>query len=99
MNTIQHWDILLSNTVNKKAFIDTVLNGNAKGELAPFNSLNGILFSDIAIDKFIEKEYQYDVIEAATTSERKLRTFLFRRAKKGVFELLCKSKSRLYYFR
>lgn len=75
MNTIEHWDILLSNTVNKKAFIDTVLDGNAEGELATFNSLNGILFSDIAIDKFIEKEYQYDVIEAAAESKRKLRTF------------------------
>jgi molybdate transport system ATP-binding protein len=71
MNTIEHWDILLSNTVNKKAFIDTLLDRNAEGELATFNSLNGILFSDIAIDKFIEKEYQYDLVE----SKRKLRTF------------------------
>jgi molybdate transport system ATP-binding protein len=71
MNTIAHWDILLSNTVNKKAFIDSLLDRNAEGELASFNSLNGILFSDIAIDKFIEKEYQYDLVE----SNRKLRTF------------------------
>jgi molybdate transport system ATP-binding protein len=75
MYKTEHWDILLSNTVNKKAFIETVLDGNAEGELAAFNSLNGILFSDIAIDKFIEKEYQYDLIEAAAESNRKLRTF------------------------
>ena len=72
---MQHWDILLSNQVNKKAFIDTLLAGEAKGDLAIFNNQKGILFSDIAIEKFIEKEYQYDVIEAAAESKRKLRTF------------------------
>lgn len=70
-----HWDILLSNQVNKKVFIETILSGEATGELAPFNALKGIVFSDIAIQKFIEKEYQYDTIETATESNRKLRSF------------------------
>lgn len=72
---MQHWDILLSNQVNKKAFIETILNSEATGELAVFNTKKGILFSDIAIEKFIEKEYQYDVIEASPDSHRQLRTF------------------------
>ncbi|CAM3513003.1 ATP-binding cassette domain-containing protein [Flavobacterium chungbukense] len=72
---MQHWDILLSNQVNKKAFIDTILNGEAKGELAIFNNLKGILFSDIAIEKFIEKEFQYDSVETSPSSNRQLRTF------------------------
>ena len=72
---MQHWDILLSNQVNKKAFIDTLLNSEAKGELAVFNTLKGILFSDISIEKFIEKEYQYDSVEASPESHRQLRTF------------------------
>ncbi|MCV2486911.1 ATP-binding cassette domain-containing protein [Flavobacterium sp. SH_e] len=72
---MQHWDILLSNQVNKKAFIDNILNGEAKGELAVFNNQKGILFSDISIEKFIEKEFQYDSVEASTTSNRQLRTF------------------------
>ena len=72
---MQHWDILLSNQVNKKAFIATLLSGEAKGELAVFNTQKGILFSDIAIEKFIEKEYQYDSVEAAPESHRQLRTF------------------------
>ncbi|WP_264551342.1 ATP-binding cassette domain-containing protein [Flavobacterium sp. N2038] len=72
---MQHWDILLSNQVNKKAFIDTLLSGEAKDELAVFNNQKGILFSDIAIEKFIEKEYQYDSVEAAPDSHRQLRTF------------------------
>lgn len=72
---MQHWDILLSNQVNKKAFIDALLAGEAKGDLAVFNNQKGILFSDIAIEKFIEKEFQYDSVEASTTSNRQLRTF------------------------
>ena len=72
---MQHWDILLSNQVNKKAFIDNILNGEANGELAVFNSQKGILFSDIAIEKFIEKEFQYESVEASKTSNRQLRTF------------------------
>jgi molybdate transport system ATP-binding protein len=71
---MQHWDILLSNQVNKKAFIDNILNGEATGELAIFNNQKGILFSDISIEKFIEKEFQYDSVEAST-SNRQLRTF------------------------
>ncbi|WP_035673296.1 ATP-binding cassette domain-containing protein [Flavobacterium sp. 83] len=70
-----HWDILLSNQVNKKGFIETLISGEAKGELIGFNELKGMLFSDIAIEKFIEKEYQYDIVEAAPESKRKLRTF------------------------
>jgi molybdate transport system ATP-binding protein len=72
---MQHWDILLSNLVNKKAFIDILLSGEAKGKLAVFNNQKGILFSDIAIEKFIEKEYQYDSVEASPESHRQLRTF------------------------
>ncbi|MBB4803387.1 molybdate transport system ATP-binding protein [Flavobacterium nitrogenifigens] len=72
---MQHWDILLSNQVNKKKLIDNILNGEATGELAIFNTQKGILFSDIAIEKFIEKEFQYDSIEASTESHRQLRTF------------------------
>lgn len=72
---MQHWDILLSNQVNKKAFIEILLSGEVTGELAIFNDQKGILFSDIAIEKFIEKEYQYDSVEASPDSHRQLRTF------------------------
>ena len=75
MHQKQHWDILLSNQVNKKKFIDLVLSGEAKDELSVFNNQKGILFSDIAIEKFIEKEYQYDSVEASPDSHRQLRTF------------------------
>ena len=74
MNTATHWNILLSNQINKKAFIETILSGNAAGELAPFNTLKGILYSDLAIDHFIQKEFQYLEL-TAVDSNRKLSTF------------------------
>ena len=75
MQQITHWDILLRNQVAKKEFINKILESEADGELKPFNTKKGILFSDLAIEQFIEKEYQYDSVEAAPETHRQLRTF------------------------
>ena len=75
MQNSSHWAILLSNQVAKKKFIDKILNREAPIELNIFNNQKGILFSDLAIEDFIEKEYQYDSIEAAPETKRQLRTF------------------------
>lgn len=75
MHPKENWDILLSNKVHKKGLIDSLLTRKATGKLAFFNSLKGLLFSDMAIEKFIEREDQYDIVEAATGKNRKLRTF------------------------
>lgn len=75
MHQLEHWDILLNNQVAKKDFIDLLLQQQVDGDLKIFNSKKGILFSDLAIEKFIEKEYQYDSVEAVPESHRKLRTF------------------------
>lgn len=74
MTTATHWNILLSNQINKKDFIAILLSGNATAELAPFNVLKGILYSDLAIDHFIQKEFQYLEL-TAVDSNRKLSTF------------------------
>ena len=75
MQQHEHWDILLSNQVDKKAFIETILKGKSIGKLGHFNTKSGILFSDIAIANFIKKEYQYDSIEAAPETSRKLSSY------------------------
>lgn len=67
------WNILLSDLVDKNQFIKTLLSGKTIGELSVYNNLKGILFSDITIQQFIEREEQYDSLEAG--SNRKLRTF------------------------
>ena len=38
MQQITHWDLLLNNQVAKKEFINKILNGQAEGELKPFNA-------------------------------------------------------------
>jgi molybdate transport system ATP-binding protein len=75
MQQHEHWDILLSNQVDKKVFIETILSGKSIGKLSAFNTKNGILFSDIAIDNFIKKEHQYDSIAVSPETTRKLSTF------------------------
>ena len=72
MHHLEHWDILLSNNVIKKAFIEMLLSGKATGKLSYLNSLKGMLFSDIAIAECIEREYRFDTIEVVTESNRKL---------------------------
>lgn len=72
---LKHWDILLSNKIAKKDFITQLLNGKTKGKLELFNTKNGILFSDLAIEAYIEKEAQYDKLETGLNANRKLQTF------------------------
>lgn len=72
---MKHWDILLSNQVDKKSFINTILSGNIQGDLAIFNSLKGILYSDISIQKLIEEEFIHESMEATAEFHRNLRTF------------------------
>lgn len=76
MNNNPHWNLLISDFVNKNQLIKTLLSGNSTGELAVYNNLKGILFSDISIQQFIEKEEQYDTYEATPKElNRKLRSF------------------------
>jgi len=72
---MKHWDLLLSNQVDKKNFIDTLLSRKIQGKLSDFNNRKGILFSDISIQKLIEEEYIHDSIEATADFHRNLRTF------------------------
>lgn len=75
MHKMKHWDLLLSNQVDKKNFIDNLLSGKIQGKLSDFNNQKGILFSDISIQKLIEEEYMHDAIEATADFHRNLRTF------------------------
>ncbi len=67
--------ILLKNNVDKTGFVSTILSKKAPDILKHFNNLKGFLFSDIAIEKFIEEEYRYDIVKVASTSNKKLSDF------------------------
>tara|TARA_R110002073_G_scaffold40547_1_gene114814 strand:- start:23671 stop:24909 length:1239 start_codon:yes stop_codon:yes gene_type:complete len=70
-----HWGLILSNKVDKKSFIQVLLSKKAKGILAKFNDLNGVLFSDIAVDAFVKKEHTYQSVEITKSQNRPLITF------------------------
>ena len=86
MNKNAHWDIILSNEVNKKGFIQMLLSGQAKGKLSFLNSFKGMLFSDIAIANYIEQEYRYETSESIKNTNRKLNTFSSGERKKAYLE-------------
>ena len=75
MKASQHHNFLLSNQVDKKTFVKSILSENAPASLSFLNNLKGVLFSDLAIHDFIQKEYKYDIVEDKLNSERKLNTF------------------------
>ena len=70
-----HFEILVSNTVKKTIFINTILSSQSTGALAVFNGYNGVLFSDLTIAEFIEKEHRHDSIEMSNSEKRQLQTF------------------------
>lgn len=70
-----HYGIVISNSVDKKAFIHQVLSKSSSGELSVYNVYDGILFSDLAIAQFIEKEHRHQTIEITTAQNRPLQTF------------------------
>ena len=74
MKTSAHWNLLLSNQVDKKKFIKSILSQDAPTELSFLNSLKGVLFSDLAIKEFIKKEYQYDPVDCSLIRSRKFNT-------------------------
>ncbi len=96
MNKKSHWNLLLSDIVDKNQLIETLLSENNSGEFVAFNPLKGILFSDSTIQQFIEKEDQYDICEASSTRKnRKLRTFSAGEQKKE-FLIYCLNQKKDY---
>lgn len=70
-----HYGIVVSNSVDKKAFIHHILSKKSEGDLSVFNAYSGLLFSDLAIAEFIDREYRHDNIEVTTSSNRYFQTF------------------------
>lgn len=70
-----HYGIVLSNSVDKITFIHQILSKKITGELNIFNAYRGVLFSDLAIAQYIEREHKHDTIEIATAQNRPLQTF------------------------
>jgi molybdate transport system ATP-binding protein len=87
MLDLEHWGFVLSNQVDKKTFIHTILTDNTTPELQIYKGKKGVLFSDIAIDAYIKKEYYEDDLKSSLLQQdRKLRTFSSGERKKVYLE-------------
>ncbi len=87
-----HFGILVSNTVNKKAFFASILSSESHGALAVFNNYKGVLFSDLTINQFIEKEHRHDLIEISKSENRQLHTFSSGERRKVLLEFCLAQK-------
>ena len=86
MKKRNHFGIILNNKVNKKDFVKKILSGDAPNQLAFFNKQSGILFSDLAITDFIEKEHKHHTIEITQLENRQLKTFSSGERRKAYLE-------------
>ncbi len=91
MNYNPHFGIILTNNVDKNAFIKKLLSHNALHSFAFLNHKKGMLFSDLAIEEIIQQEYKYDTIIASKETNRKLQSFSSGEKKK-VFLHYCNSQ-------
>ncbi len=55
-----HWAVFLSNNANKHSFVQQLINGKASGNFELFNTQNGVLFSSISLNEFIEDEEKHE---------------------------------------
>ncbi len=55
----KHWAIGINNESRKSEFIRSILKGNPPKELEALTSLNGALFSKLAIERFIDEEERH----------------------------------------
>jgi ABC-type molybdenum transport system ATPase subunit/photorepair protein PhrA len=86
MKENQHFGIVLTNNVDKNLFVQNILSQNASDAFSFLNQKKGILYSDLAIQKIIATEYQYDILIVAKNTGRKLQSFSSGEKKKAYLE-------------
>jgi molybdate transport system ATP-binding protein len=72
MNKLQHFGIVLSNSVDKNGLIENICIGKTFAFLA---TKKGLFYSETAIEETIQKEDKYDCVIASKTENRKLQTY------------------------
>ncbi len=92
MDNSNHWVVFLSNKADKNIFIQQLLNKKAIGQFAFYNTIDGVLFSAIAIKELIEEEERHEYVEVATTTNRHLRYLSGGEQKKALLAYLLLQK-------
>ena len=92
MANSNHWAVFLNNNSNKISFINSILNKKAIGKLAFLNELDGVLFSEISLNEFIESESRFGNSNIIKPENRDISTFSGGEQKKALLKY-CISKN------
>ena len=84
----KHWAIFISNASPVDAFIDDVLKHDPPELLQQFAGQKGALFSQKAVDVFIEEEVRHDLHLLNPDTQQELRTFSSGERKKALLSYL-----------
>lgn len=95
MANTNHWAVFLNNNSNKLSFINTIVQKKAIGILAFLNDLEGVLFSEITLNEFIENESRFGNSNITKPENRDISTFSGGEQKKALLKY-CLSKNTDY---
>jgi molybdate transport system ATP-binding protein len=89
---MHHYAVFLSNTFNKQAFIQQLLDQNANGLFASFNSYDAVLFSAYTVQQFLLEEEIHGYSGIESTRHQTLRSMSSGEQKKVLLQHLLSLK-------
>ncbi|MEO9894510.1 ATP-binding cassette domain-containing protein [Aurantibacter sp.] len=92
MNNKNHWALFIDNNSNKGHFITSILNRNPPKGFERLKNLNGVLFSKIALAKFIDLEDRHGNKVITDTAIQALKTMSSGEQKKALLAHILKNK-------
>ncbi|MEA5258979.1 ATP-binding cassette domain-containing protein [Arcicella aquatica] len=92
MGITKHWAIFLSNSANKQVFIQQLLSQKAKDIFAELNSLEGMLFSSLTVNEYIDEENRHGFTVVTKHLNRSLKSMSSGEQKKALLNFLVSQK-------
>ena len=92
MNKIEHWAIFINNDSRKSQFIKNILQGTTPLEFESLKHKEGLLFSKITLNKFIDEEERHDIKIINKNTAQKLKTMSSGEQKKALLAYIFQLK-------
>jgi molybdate transport system ATP-binding protein len=89
---LRHYAIEGSNLSVKDQWMQKLLAGESHIDLAGISGNQGLLFSNVTLEKYIDEEYRHDRYDLPGTLERSIRTFSSGEQKKALLNYLMKKE-------
>ena len=92
MNKKEHWAIFINNDSRKSLFIKNILEGPTPLEFKSLEHKQGLLFSKITLNKFIDEEERHDIKIINKNTAQKLKTMSSGEQKKALLAYIFQLK-------